>query len=261
MLLKNLFNRLLRGMKELENTTSRVSGRPDLPITIPSEILASVHRILYAGPEINDPELLTRLPKDYADLLLKTNGFICYGGGLHVRGVCIDPDWHSLHLMWEGENALHQLYPVIRPDDIPFGEDCMGDQFILREGIVFRLFAEHGELESWAVNFKEFLDLAEDDPIGYLSLSPLIRFIMEGGSLEPGMVIDAWPPFCMIESRAGSVLGKAQALERIGFLSWFAGEIGKYPDGTQFEMTFESDRLSKEEIKNKMEINNKDDQT
>lgn len=252
MLLKNLFNKMLLATNQLKHSASRASGRHEPPPVIPPEILDAIGRQTYVGPDISDPEILQRVPSGYAELLRTTNGFIRYGGGLHVRGACIEPLWHSLRNMWEGEEALYRLYPVIHPEDVPFAEDSMGDQFILRDGTVFRLFVETGEIETWAVNLKDFLELAEDDPVGYLSLQPLIQFLAEHGDLEPGRVIGAWPPFCLAESGAGTYLKDVPALEQIGFLSWFAGEISKHPDGTEIKVVFESDRMTKEEFKEKV---------
>jgi len=56
-----------------------------------------------------------------------------------VRGAVTSPDWHSIRVMLEGPDALHCLYSQILPDDIPFAEDCVGDQFCLRSSEVIRL--------------------------------------------------------------------------------------------------------------------------
>src|SRR5437016_6339491 len=111
----------------------------------------------YTGPAIDDPEILAKLPKGLAELLQENNGFIQYHGGLHMRGACKAPDWHSLRDAWLGEHAFHRLYPDVKPDDIPFAEDCLGDQFLLRGGEVWHLYAETGEVEALEANFKQFM--------------------------------------------------------------------------------------------------------
>src|SRR6266446_5473413 len=40
--------------------------------------------------------------------------------------------------------ALHRLFPALNPFDLPFGQDCTGDRFILRDGVVHRLSGEAG---------------------------------------------------------------------------------------------------------------------
>src|SRR4051812_2832298 len=92
----------------------------------------------YVGPPIDDGEVLNRLPADLARLLHEVNGFIAFEGGLHVRGACHRPAWHSLRNAWVGEDAFHRLYDGVQTEDVPFAEDCMGDQFLLREGRVWR---------------------------------------------------------------------------------------------------------------------------
>jgi hypothetical protein len=103
---------------------------------------------MYVGPPIDDPEMFERLLAEYRDLLARANGYVAYHGGLHVRGACLAPEWHSLRAACDGERAVHRLWPVVSLSDVPFAEDALGDQFVLRGAQVHRLSAETGELES-----------------------------------------------------------------------------------------------------------------
>ncbi|HEX9961810.1 MAG TPA: hypothetical protein VGB00_12805, partial [Pyrinomonadaceae bacterium] len=96
----------------------------------------------YAGSEITDVEILAKVPEDYRQLLTETNGFVLFDGGLHVRGAVLSPDWHSLRKVWLGDFALYKLFPAIEKTDVPFAQDCLGDQFVLRNGVVYKLDAE-----------------------------------------------------------------------------------------------------------------------
>ncbi len=195
--------------------------------------------ITFQGPPINDSEILARLPQDLRQLLAEVNGFIMFDGGLHLRGACVGPEWHSLRKVWEGELALSSLYPVIRPEDVPFAEDCMGDQFVLRDGVIHQLAAETGQLSSLEVGLFDFLDKAQKSPIEYLSLHPLIQFQREQGRfISPGELLDANPFFCMAESGAGVQLKAVPALERLSFLAHVAGQISKLPDGAKIQFKF-----------------------
>ena len=191
----------------------------------------------YNGPAIDDPDMLARLPKVLATLLEEHNGFIQYNGGLHVRGACKAPAWHSLRDAWLGPNAFHRLYPDVRPDDVPFGEDCMGDQFLLRGSEVWRLYAETGEVESLEWTFEEFFENVEDDPGEHLGLHPLLKFQREGGKLQPGELLAAWPPFCVEESEAGISLKAIPSEERHRFLADLAKQIRELPDGAKLEIS------------------------
>src|SRR3954453_4788104 len=102
--------------------------------------------VTFVGPPIDDPEVLGLLPPELAGLLAGQNGFVQFRGGLHVRGACRGPAWHSLREAWLGEGSFHRHYPEVRPGDVPFAEDCLGDQFLLREGRVWRLAGETGEV-------------------------------------------------------------------------------------------------------------------
>src|SRR5437870_4372069 len=104
--------------------------------------------VTFQGPELADAPILSELSIQHVELLREMNGFIAFEGGFHLRGVCADPVWHSLAEAWLDENSLHRLFPSVRASDIPFGEDCMGDQFLLRESMVYRLSAESGDAES-----------------------------------------------------------------------------------------------------------------
>src|SRR3712207_5944084 len=114
----------------------------------------------YVGAEITDTEILERIPEDYRGLLNQTNGFILFDGGLHIRGAVLAPEWHSLRKVWLGDSALHKLFPAINESDVPFAQDCLGDQFVLRAGVVHKLEAEAGEVETLGMNLESFLKYA-----------------------------------------------------------------------------------------------------
>ena len=187
----------------------------------------------YQGPPIDDPELLDLVPESLAGLLRQVNGFIQFGGGLHVRGACRAPTWHSLRDAWTGADSFARLYQyVVGPDDIPFAEDCLGDQFLLRQGKVWQLSAETGDIDSLGVALGEFLECAQSGPVEFLSLQPLIDFQRDGGQLEPGRLLSAFPPFCVKPTNAGLSLKDVPALERRRFLADLASQLRNLPDGT-----------------------------
>lgn len=190
----------------------------------------------YTGPAIDDQELLERLPKSLAALLQQTNGYVHYHGGLHLRGACKAPSWHSLREAWLGADAWHRHYPEVEESDIPFAEDCLGDQFLLRDGNVWHLYAETGEMEDLEATFKEFMQNIEDDPGEHLGLHPLLQFQREGGHLQPGQLLAAYPPFCTEESEDGVTLAAVPAEERHRFLFEFAAKIRDLPDGGQLDV-------------------------
>lgn len=190
----------------------------------------------FNGPAIDDAELLAKLPKELAALLQVTNGFIQFHGGFHVRGACLAPAWHSLRDAWVGDNAFHRLYPDVTADDIPFAEDCMGDQFLLRDGTVWHLFAETGEVESLESSFAEFMQNVLDDPGEHLGLHPLLQFQREGGHLQAGQLLAAYPPFCLEESDDGVTLKAIPGAERRRFLADFAKQMRELPDGAKLDI-------------------------
>ncbi len=172
----------------------------------------------YVGPPIDDLTLLATLPRALAMSLEETNGFVAFGGGLHVRGICAAPAWHSLARFWSGDDALCRIYTSIQADDVPFGEDALGDQFFLRGADCWRLLAEVDDVEALGCGFDEFISRALADPVEFLGLEPLIQFQREGGTLKPGELINAYPPFSTVEALVRQLRGTPDASKfRIGF--------------------------------------------
>lgn len=78
--------------------------------------------------QVTDPEILRTVPEDLRSLLSENNGFILFDSGLHVRGAVRSSEWHSLRKVWFGDFAPCKLFPAIIESDIPFAQDCLGDQ-------------------------------------------------------------------------------------------------------------------------------------
>jgi hypothetical protein len=190
----------------------------------------------FVGPPPDDSLVLARLPRDYTGFLQSVNGCVIYDGGLHIRGACDYPDWHSLRRFWTGDDRLSTIYSEVKVDDVPFAQDCFGDQFLLRSTSVFRLHGETGELEDLALGWREFFAAAAANPIEFLSLQLLKRFRSEGGFLEPGQLLSVYPPLCTQESADGVSLKSISTSERIRFLADFAAQIAGLPDGSKIQM-------------------------
>jgi hypothetical protein len=195
--------------------------------------------LVYSGPEIDDPEMLARLPAPLAAALERRNGCIAYEGGLHVRGASRNPNWHGLRTAWEGSLAFHELYEEVEPTDIPFAEDALGDQFLLRGGRVLHLWAETGEIEEAAGSLEQFFEAVLTDPQRSLALEPLLAYRADGQRLAPGQLLMAYPPFCVTAAGNGVTLSAIDALERRRFLAGIASQLRGLPDGAevQFKIT------------------------
>jgi hypothetical protein len=194
--------------------------------------------VTFRGPAIDDPEVLAAAPAQLRDLLGQVNGFIQFGGGLHVRGACREPLWHSLRWAWRSEQAFHRRYPLVQESDVPFAQDCVGDQWLLRDHRVVRLCGETGELKALDLSLVEFLEAAQADPVEFLGLHPLVQFNNDGGILRPGELLSVAPPFCTQEAAKGVSLRALDALDRLGFLAEFSRQIASVPDGAQIKIEF-----------------------
>lgn len=189
----------------------------------------------WKGPSLAQHEWLARVPAELAQLLREMNGCGMFAGGLHIRGLCKEPAWHALQRVWEGEHALHQAYPALKADDVPFAQDCVGDQFVLRQGKVVRLFAESGTLEDTGQGLWAFLDAAQADPLNVLRLQPLLSLFKAGGELKPGELISVYPPY-VVQHEGEYDLRPVPALERLAFLADLAAKVRDLPDGGSFQV-------------------------
>jgi hypothetical protein len=194
--------------------------------------------ITWRGDSIEDVKILPYLPSELVRILADTNGFILHEGALHVRGACLTPEWHSLRAAWKGPRAFHVLYNDLAPSDIPFAQDQVGDQFLLREGAVHRLSAETAEVEHMADNIQEFFAKVGADIEHFLNVGLSHK-------LEPGQLLQASPPFCLRESASGLSLAAVPASDLILFHADLAKQIRDLPDGTRVEIKVERGRRTK----------------
>ena len=194
--------------------------------------------ITFAGPPIEESSSLeATLPRNLLELLRQVNGFIQHGGGLHVRGICSNPEWHSLALAMQGPNALYLSYPELFPTDIPFAQDCLADQFILRDGVVFRLESETGNLECLGISLSNFFERSQEDPIEFLSMHPLLQYQSENQTyLEPGKVLHAYPPYCTAEAENGVHLASVPVADAIAYLAHLSSCLRNLKEGDAFDI-------------------------
>ena len=184
--------------------------------------------ITWRGESIDDMEILRDLPPGLVRILSDTNGFILHDGALHVRGASLMPEWHSLRVAWRGPSAFHTLYESVQVADIPFAQDQVGDQFLIRDTAVLRLSAETGEVERLADGFEDFFSRVSEDIEGFLNVG--LRHAM-----QPGQLLLACPPFVIQESGADASLKPVRAGELILFHADLARQIRDVPDGGQVE--------------------------
>lgn len=189
----------------------------------------SEHRT-WGGADSDDQALLGELPDNLRAVVARPAGFILHNGAIHFRGCVSGPAWHSLREAWHGEHAFHHLYPDVQETDIPFAQDQLGDQYLLRGAEVFRLDAETGELSRFASDLEAFLSGIANDITEYLNVG-LDR------ELQPGQLLHAYPPFCMAESGRGVSLRPVPADELIRFHADLASQLREVPEGGKVTFT------------------------
>jgi hypothetical protein len=101
---------------------------------------------------------------------------------------------------------------------------------------VCKLASETGELELLNLKLSEFLAAAEADPVAFLAMEPLLRFQKDGGTLQPGEVLHAYPPFCTKEAANGVSLKAVSTAEALRFLADFSRQISGLAGGEKFQV-------------------------
>lgn len=182
--------------------------------------------IIYMNQECDNPDLLHSLPAEMKAFYKEVNGLVAYNGGFQVRQIGTGPTWNSLETFWTGEKALHKIYPKLNEDDIPFAQDCMGDQYIFRGGSVWQLLTETGDLDDLELEFDEFIDEVIEDPVEFLALYPLLDFMDAGNELAPGELLVPSLPFT-VETEEEYTFSAAPINERLEWLANYYKENHK----------------------------------
>ncbi len=117
----------------------------------------------------------------------------------------------------------------------------MGDQFLLREGRVFRLTLETAFLENMNLSLPEFLREAEENPVDLLQMHPLLKLQKQsegrGASrLAPGQLIHAYPPYSTAQAADGVSLRAVPADQQLDFELEFFRKLRDLKDGETFQI-------------------------
>jgi hypothetical protein len=190
-----------------------------------NRVIMELLQVTYQGPPVDDPELFELLPPELRALLEQINGFVQFGGGLHIRGASRDPDWHSLRRVWMSDHAFHTYYRSMGATDIPFGQDYLGNQFLLRNGLVALMEAELGHITELNLTLPDFIEAVQADPNTTLNLEPLWAFQQDNAPLEPGELLHADPPLCSDQAMTGYTLTRKPAVQHLADLRSYYTKI------------------------------------
>jgi len=186
--------------------------------------------VIWTGKSISD-KTYDALPKYLQEFYDEINGVIAYEGGLQIRSCSKSPKWNSLYEFWKGDSALYKAYDGMTETDIPFAQDCLGDQYFMRNDQVHLLNSENGAIDNLGIDFWQFIDNCVNDPEDFLDLEPLIDFLEGGDSLEPGELLHIFPPFSLAESEEGVTIMKLPIEDRMSFLIDLNNQIKNMKDG------------------------------
>ena len=194
--------------------------------------------ITYTGGPINDTGTFEILPDYLQQFYLKQNGLICFDGALHIRGCVQNPIFHSLNEFWFGKHALADLFSSITKNDIPFAQDFLGDQYLIRGNEIIHLQSEFDEIENLRISFEEFIARSIQNTNNFLLTEPLRFYLKSNSKLVPGQLLSVFPPYC-IETESERHFGAVDAIEHLHYLSDLARQIKIHKDGTSIKFKME----------------------
>lgn len=192
--------------------------------------------IIYIGEPVSDAATFKLLPFDMQAYMLQHNGLVAFGGGLHIRGCCKEPLWHSLKEAWQGPNAFWRTYRAVKQSDMPFAQDGVGNQFLLRRGQVWFLDTETGETQNLNVGFVQFIEGVTRFPEQAIDLSHVINFMRLGARLAPGELLAVYPPTCISSTEENYNLTRMPTDVRLQSLANLYQQISKLKPGQQVRL-------------------------
>lgn len=176
---------------------------------------------------------MQEIPTEYKRYLESGQPLWLYHGNLQIRGLSVEPRWNNLHRYWLGERAFHKAYNSLLETDIPFAQDCFGDQFILRKEIVFKLQCESDDYEKTGLSFSQWLNWIGENPDERLNVDTSV-------AISPGNLLMAFPPFCFKEASSASI--KEISMDEVhAFHAEIASKIRNLGDGEKIELRFGND--------------------
>lgn len=191
--------------------------------------------VTYQNTELTDLPTFERLDGELKGFIEQVNGLVAYNGGIQFRGCVKDPKWISLEEVWTGASALYKTYDILTASDIPFAQDGFGDQFILRNNVVYRLSSEYGDLENLDVTLFGFIGEIIKNPVEYLMLAAFNDLYEMGVKLDSGQLINVMPPF-IIETEETRSYKPVSTFEQLEFLKNIYQQTKNLEDGQQIRL-------------------------
>jgi hypothetical protein len=163
------------------------------------------------------------LPIEVENYYANSKPLFLYNGLFQIRSPATEPIWNNIFRYWVGDMAFYKSYQSIRPSDVIFAQDGFGDQYFLRDNIVWLLRCESDDSESLNMSFETWLNWIDSDPGKNLNMDLDL-------SLKPGYLFFAFPPFCVADSEPASIK-EIEVDQVIGVHAGFASQIRNTKDG------------------------------
>ena len=186
--------------------------------------------------EITDTATYNAMPKEIQELLSKMNGVRLLDGGLTFYNCTREKVWNALLFAIAGDRALYKTYDQLLPNDLPFAIDCFGDQYIWRQGIVFHLTGDSGEVRSLDFTLDQFIEGISTNPIDFLNLAPFIELTQNRQTtLNQDQLFGVYPPF-MMQHEGERTFKAIEAEEVIDYLKYLYCQLKDIPDGVNIRL-------------------------
>ncbi len=190
------------------------------------------------------PEKIRRVAGDLADpletLLRTKNGFFAFERALHLFPLGKQTQGYDLE-RWNSQELWRNHYSDLLMDGLCFAEDIFGEQFLIREGQIWRFDPETGEQEEHAADLNEWAyKILDDDQVEVGSLFANDWEYLQG-PLDPEKRLIPRQLFVFGGDFDLENLVALDAVKGMQVRAEVAQQIRDLPDGSRVEVEFTED--------------------
>ena len=202
-----------------------------------NKLLSISSKALIDSRVVSDHDVFSsrgRLGNELFELLAMRNGFYAFESALHVFPVGYSQGIMDLKT-WNSESLWKNEYGHLARKHLFFAEDVFGNQFCIKDGVIFLFDAETGDIELCGGSIAEWAQMVLGD-YEVLTGFPLAHEWQESyGPLPAGMRLVPIIPFVLGGDFAIDNLHLLDAIEGMRLRGDLAQQIYDLPDGTEIK--------------------------
>lgn len=174
--------------------------------------------------------------KELEELLGRKNGFYAFESALHLLPSNCENAPMDIE-RWNNGGLWREEYDGVADGFLFFAEDAFGEQFALRDGMVYRFDGENGAAEEMANSLEDWASLILDG-YEYETGYPLAHeWQMLNGTLMPGERLLPKVPFVIGGAYKIENLYAGDPVERMRLRAFIWKQIKDLPDESKVRLT------------------------